>query len=103
MTQHPVNQGSARLGAPGQPDPSTAREHAIQTIANYLSPHVQAAQKAAQPPDIVHWAHSNYYIPETSMPIILQPHQQVFARAFTHPRPFDTPITTYMYSTCKKS
>src|SRR5512138_1156114 len=82
---------------------SMTREQALRTLADYVAPAMAAQQRAARPPDIVQWAHANYYIPETGMPIYLAPHQQVFARIFADPKPFGMDITTFMYSTVKKS
>ena len=53
--------------------------------------------------DIVLWAQRHFYIPETSQPIVLYPHQQAVLRAALYPYGVPFPFTTIIYSAIKKS
>lgn len=65
-----------------------------------LAEHFKQQLVQQAPPDIVEWAQKYYYIPETSQPIALGPHQRTFLRlANYHPALF----TSVLYSTIKKS
>lgn len=74
------------------------REQALQTLANYVGPALAAQQQATRPPDIVAWAHTNYYIPELAYPIRLENHQQTFLRWAAN-----SGMSSLLYSTVKKS
>lgn len=81
---------------------NATQEHdaAVKVLNDWLQPAVDRAKAKAKPPDIVKWAHNNYYIPETNWPIHLSPGQIVFNRMFC-----DTSlnVSTYLYSAIKKS
>lgn len=78
------------------------REQATAILESYMRPTMAAeATKAAKPViDIAKWAQNHYYIPESPWPIVLQPHQIVFARMFAD---VSLNVSTYAYSTVKKS
>lgn len=84
----------------GTPTPQMSRDQAIAELNAWLAPTL-AAQSARPPrPDIVRWAHDQYYIPETSWPINLSPGQILFGRLFNDD---SLALSTYLYSTVKKS
>jgi len=80
---------------------SADRQAAVETLARWLAPSAaqqQATLLDAPPPDIVEWAHRNYYISETRYPIVLRPHQQTFLRWAAN-----CGMPNILYSTVKKS
>jgi phage terminase large subunit-like protein len=77
-----------------------SRERAVEVMRDFMAPHIKATTVRPPAPDIVKWAHENYYIPESAWPIILQPPQIVFNRMFSD---LGLGISTYLYSTVKKS
>lgn len=72
-----------------------SREDALRTVADFFAPQIK--QKTVVP-DIVEWAERNFYIPEESAPIRLQPVQRCFLKYA-----FGTRYVTLLYSTIKKS
>lgn len=71
----------------------------MEVLRGFLGPSLDAQQRPP-PPDIVKWAHNNYYIPETGFPIVLSPGQIVFNRMFAD---ITLGCSTYLYSAPKKS
>src|SRR3982751_587964 len=82
------------------PAPPMSRQQAIDELSAWLAPTIKAQGVRPPRPDIVRWAHEQYYIPETSWPITLAPGQIVFARLFNDD---SLGLSTYLYSTVKKS
>lgn len=83
-----------------QPSASMEHDAAIDVLRGFLKPALDAQLVKAKPPDIVKWAHHDYYIPETGFPIQLSPGQIVFNRMFAD---VSLGCSTYLYSTVKKS
>jgi hypothetical protein len=79
-----------------QPVLELTRHEALAKLAQRFAKEI-AANTA---PDIVEWAESNYYIPETTAPIKLTAHQAVFLRMANDPT---LDLVNILYSTIKKS
>lgn len=87
-------------------DPTMSYEEALRVLANTFAPQIEQANRPIR--DIVDWAEEHFYVPETKLPIVFEPHQRIILRlmfddSFASQFGIDGGFQELIFSTTKKS